>query len=283
MGPGQRPQEGGQRVNLYTGCPKCKTTFRVTTQQLQASVGQVRCGHCGEVFDAFASLTAQEPSSAPAAMEATPPLESSPEPALEHVPEFPPLAAKARGSARDGSAPMSRPDPAASLYEWEFRMPVTPSRTGLWITLSLLMAALLAGQAAFAYRTELAVAFPQSRHWLEKSCAVLGCRISSPALSSYLHIESSDLKAVEGGEPNQLQLMASIRNRAPIGLGHPAFELTLTDGLDHAIGRRVFLPHEYLPAGSGPDIQPGAELAVHLFLETGALRAAGYRLYLFYP
>src|SRR3981081_2679027 len=48
-------------MNLYTRCLHCGTTFRVTTQQLQASSGQVRCGQCKQVFDAFATLTAQEP------------------------------------------------------------------------------------------------------------------------------------------------------------------------------------------------------------------------------
>src|SRR5258708_20684954 len=48
-------------MDLYTRCPNCDTTFRVTTQQLQASGGQVRCGNCQKIFDAFATLTAREP------------------------------------------------------------------------------------------------------------------------------------------------------------------------------------------------------------------------------
>src|SRR3977135_1598423 len=48
-------------MDLYTRCDNWATTVRVTTQQLQASGGQVRCGHCQKIFDAFATLTAQEP------------------------------------------------------------------------------------------------------------------------------------------------------------------------------------------------------------------------------
>ncbi len=48
-------------MDLYTRCGNCDTTFRVTTRQLQASGGRVRCGHCQQIFDAFATLTAQEP------------------------------------------------------------------------------------------------------------------------------------------------------------------------------------------------------------------------------
>ena len=44
---------------LVTRCsnPDCLTLFRVTPAQLQAFGGQVRCGSCNTVFDAFPSLT----------------------------------------------------------------------------------------------------------------------------------------------------------------------------------------------------------------------------------
>ncbi len=51
-------------MDLFTRCTECATVFRVTTGDLQASGGQVRCGRCQSVFDAFASLTARPPSQA---------------------------------------------------------------------------------------------------------------------------------------------------------------------------------------------------------------------------
>lgn len=255
-------------MNLFTCCPKCQTTFRVTTQQLQSSAGQVRCGFCSQVFDAFATLTAQEPhqesAGAPAPMQ---PLPAPTDPQPERAPSFPPRA-----------------DPAASLYEWEFRMPATPARTGLWLGFSALLLVLLAAQSAYVFRTELSVALPQARAFYDRACAAIGCSMASPALSSFLHIEASDLKTVDAGVPNEIELTVSIRNRAPVDLAHPAFELTLTDAQDQAIARRVFFPREYLSGPTdGSAIKPGAELPLHLFLNTGELRAAGYRLYLFYP
>ncbi len=54
--------------------------------------------------------------------------------------------------------------------------------------------------------------------------------------------------------------------------------------MEQAIARRVFLPAEYLPpAAQAAGLKGGTELPINLFLDTGALRAAGYRLYLFYP
>lgn len=41
---------------MYTRCPQCHTTFRLTATQLKAAQGMVRCGHCQAVFQAMDSL-----------------------------------------------------------------------------------------------------------------------------------------------------------------------------------------------------------------------------------
>lgn len=41
---------------LITRCPACATMFKVVPDQLRVSEGWVRCGHCGEIFDASAHL-----------------------------------------------------------------------------------------------------------------------------------------------------------------------------------------------------------------------------------
>jgi hypothetical protein len=104
-----------------------------------------------------------------------------------------------------------------------------------------------------------------------------------PRLSSFLHIDTSDLKTIDPARPNEIELTIAIRNRAPVELDYPAFELTLTDAQDQTIARRVFLAAEYLANTADGGLKPGSELPVRLFLDTGQLRAAGYRLYLSYP
>ena len=269
-------------MDLYTRCPNCDTTFRVTTQQLQASGGQVRCGHCQTIFDAFATLTAQEPQTAsrePAAPSAQPP----------HQDQFvdkgrtQPISAQEPVSRKD-KPQLGRPDPAASLYEWEFRMPELPRRTVLWTVLALTLSMVLVVQATFAFRTEMTLLLPQTRSYYLRLCESLGCSINPPKLSNYLHIEASDLKAVDASHPNEIQLLLSVRNRAPVELAYPAFELTLTNSLEQAIAHRVFLPAEYLPPNAQAEgLKAGTELPIQLYLDTGSLRAPGYRLYLFYP
>lgn len=41
---------------MITRCPECATAFHISQEQLEARVGQVRCGRCGEIFDASATL-----------------------------------------------------------------------------------------------------------------------------------------------------------------------------------------------------------------------------------
>jgi hypothetical protein len=77
--------------------------------------------------------------------------------------------------------------------------------------------------------------------------------------------------------------LLSVRNRAAIELAYPAFELTLTNAAEQAIARRVFAPADYLATvlpNSG--IKAGEDLAIQLYLDTGILRASGYKIYLFY-
>lgn len=269
-------------MDLYTRCAHCATTFRVTTQQLQASGGQVRCGQCEKVFDAFATLTAQEPPTAlpESGASAAEPSEENRFAAVssEHLPvaDTPII--------RNNGPQLVRPDPAASLYEWEFKMPESPRRTALWTLMAPLLSLFLAVQAAYAFRTELMMLLPQTRSYYVSLCESIGCTIGLPKLSNFLHIEASDLKAVDPSHPNEIQLLVSVRNRAPVDLAYPAFELTLTDSLERAVARRVFLPAEYLPPAAQPEgLKAGTELPIQLFLDTGALRAAGYGLYMFYP
>lgn len=41
---------------MFTQCPKCETVFRLSAEALRAAGGQVRCGRCGDVFNALARL-----------------------------------------------------------------------------------------------------------------------------------------------------------------------------------------------------------------------------------
>jgi len=68
---------------VFTRCPTCSTTFRVTPEQLKARLGRVRCGQCKAVFNALDSLIeegALPPSEAVAGISPALPSSVSPSP-----------------------------------------------------------------------------------------------------------------------------------------------------------------------------------------------------------
>ena len=46
----------GDIHSVFTQCSKCETVFKLSAEVLRAAGGQVRCGKCGEVFNALAHL-----------------------------------------------------------------------------------------------------------------------------------------------------------------------------------------------------------------------------------
>ena len=46
---------------MYTQCPECGTAFRVTAEVLRQAAGKVRCGGCGNAFNALDFLSEQRP------------------------------------------------------------------------------------------------------------------------------------------------------------------------------------------------------------------------------
>ncbi|MFT3779496.1 MAG: DUF3426 domain-containing protein [Ottowia sp.] len=53
-------------MSLVTRCPACSTMFKVVPDQIRIAAGWVRCGHCGEVFDASAHMLPYERTARPA-------------------------------------------------------------------------------------------------------------------------------------------------------------------------------------------------------------------------
>ena len=47
---------------MYTQCPECESSFRVTAEVLKQAAGMVRCGSCGNAFNSLDYLSEQKPS-----------------------------------------------------------------------------------------------------------------------------------------------------------------------------------------------------------------------------
>lgn len=144
----------------------------------------------------------------------------------------------------------------------------------LWALASVPLLVLLAAQAAYYFRAELAALQPWARPWLDAACERLGCEIGLPKHASLLTVESANLEA-EGGDV--LTLYATLRNRAEFDQALPAIELTLTDAREQAVARRLLTPRDYYP-GRDPRIAANGEVALKVQFETVGVKAAGFRL-----
>lgn len=336
---------------MLTRCPKCATTFRITSEQLKARQGRVRCGACQEVFSALDTLI-EEVLPQPAVAAATAPVESPPEhasplapdaeavelvvdqepevaavaepdivPATDAEPELPPAAdgevllvdeplaapeplvePEAEATTATAVAPEPttttelasepvlespvEPAPEAPSASWPEPEPLlheeAPRRKWPWAVGIGVAALLLVAQAAIAFRTELAVLYPEAKPALVTVCAAVGCELKLPRKAELVGIETSDLHPDAGG---RLALVATLKNRAPFAQEYPHLELTLTDTGDQPLVRRVLTPTEYMKPKAPGDAGFGAnaEIAVSLAVEAPGVPAAGYRLYLFYP
>ena len=295
-------------MSMYTRCPHCETVFRVTPQQLQVSSGQVRCGRCEQVFDAFSTLTsrlsasqdnAADADAPPAAgqqgsaRERELPVDSAFAAELSDEPGARPSAAAASPLPAGGARPSGEPDGVApqaaepvvlTLPDELFKGAVTPRRRWPWLLASLLAGFALAAQAAWLFPTALSRRLPELRPALAWYCDQFGCTLALPRLPEQLFIEASDLRLLDPRRPSEVLLTATIRNRAGIEQAFPMLELTLTDAVNRTAARKVFAPIEYLGKEGGlrQGIGPGQEVSVLLYLETGDIQPVGYRLYLFF-
>ena len=103
-------------ATLATRCPACATAFRATREQLAARQGQVRCGRCQHVFDAYAYLVRSAEAPVPAL--SPPPLpavEKVPAPLIEYSASVKAVAVRSGVSDRIAPAPVEAPPSAPEV------------------------------------------------------------------------------------------------------------------------------------------------------------------------
>ncbi|MEO6353224.1 MAG: DUF3426 domain-containing protein [Burkholderiaceae bacterium] len=149
---------------------------------------------------------------------------------------------------------------------------------------SAILALVLLAQAGYALRNQIAAHLPQTKPSLLAICRTLGCSIALPVQIDAISIESSELQA-QPGAAGALALTLLLRNRSSTVQSWPNIELTLNDGNQRAILRRVFTPREFplsttdIAKGFGAD----SEQTIRLSFTLTQLTAAGYRVVLYYP
>lgn len=147
----------------------------------------------------------------------------------------------------------------------------------------VLLTSLLA-QTAYIFRNQIAARLPQTKPLLMEACKLFACGVGLPAQIEAVSIESSELQTLASGK-DTFVLTVLLRNHSQTVQAWPNIELTLNDSNEKAIARRVFVPRDYLPAtlDAAKGIGPTSEQSIKQFFELQQLKAAGYRVYLFYP
>jgi predicted Zn finger-like uncharacterized protein len=268
-------------AKLTTRCPHCDTAFRVYTEQLAARQGKVRCGACGNVFDAYETLEREDGE----VLAIGHPRSLLPRETDLHVGE---ARAPAPVDLSLETAP-GPPSTAAPPYsdseigpDYDFG-PVAPSprkRALGWAGAALLAIALVA-QALYWFRGEIAARFPPLAPLASGLCNVLGCKVVLPRYAESIAIEASDLQSDPSGV---LVLATTLRNKAGFTQALPSLELTLTDPREQPVVRKVLAPADYLGAGAASSgIAPGGEVVSRVYIDASAVNATGYRVFVFYP
>ena len=147
---------------------------------------------------------------------------------------------------------------------------------------SLGLVVVLLAQGMTTYRNQLAAQVPQLKPLLVQACGVIGCVVDLPAQIDTLSIEQGELQTLA---ENKFSFVTVLRNQSGSAQVWPHLELTLTDGNDKAVLRRVFAPPEYLsgPAEQAKGFAARSESTVKLHFELAQLKASGYHIAIFYP
>lgn len=269
---------------LFTRCPHCSTTFRITAEALNKANGQVRCGRCVNIFNAHAELR-----------EAS---DESPEPANaldERSPEHTSGATKAQ---RDASSTVSDANPAGSSSPGHCALPApepfegkeidaeelraqteaqaeaeataahvdTPSeepatssstwlpeeaeavagRPRLWTAAAILALLALLGQITHHFRDQFAKQ-PLIGPVVQGAYAFLGAPVTPRwDIEQYRILDWVATAEPSSNDRGDLAIRARIQNRGPAPQPFPHVLVQLKDRWESTIGSRVFAPHEYL-------------------------------------
>lgn len=210
---------------MYTRCPECRTTFVVSSDQLEARGGVVRCGNCHHVFRADQHLMKSNPHKQP----------------NEQKPEAILTATKAAKPEKIAIKP-SRPLPTLEELLWgKKRSRIKPFFWGLG---NMLVLTILAIQITYFYSTELG-RNPDLKLHIQRVCKYLGCVIQ-PQIDAGLIELAKTRVSPHPRYANVLRLRVTLINRASFSQAYPLMEVSLSNHSGELVGRRTYRPEEYL-------------------------------------
>lgn len=237
---------------LHTLCPACGTTLALTSAQLKARKGLVRCGRCAEVFRGDRHLVDAPPSEKKVRKRDT--TKQTPKPKQKTLTqnESPTERVKLAKRGDDDSDSSLQQEfisaDVAQLLRGKRRWHVTPL---VWLIAAVALSVVLVGQIAYFYPSELA-RYPQLAPLVTRVCASLGCQVQAKQDVGLIEL----VRTTVGPHPKQeqaLRVRAALVNRADFPQPFPLMEITLTNSAGEVIARRTFSPTEYLKSADVGD------------------------------
>lgn len=244
-------------MSLVTTCPSCGTVFRIVREQLDASSGWVRCGHCMDVFDAKSQFSPSE------------------------------LAATV---SSDGLA-------SAMMNDGNLSFVVQAKQQAFWLSRSmrvalgfssLLLFTLLLIQIISTRQSAINQSWPNTTPITQTICQYIPCTTSPTRQIDAWLIDSSHFQK-EG--TNGFRLSMLLKNASTSRLLVPRIELTLLGSNDALLVRHVIAANtaeqqdETMAGGAERtmsfNISPKTDQAASSVVS--ARDITSYRLVLFYP
>lgn len=248
---------------MHVRCPHCQTVFRLPPGALEAAGGRLRCGCCDALFDGrLAQVPAYHDSR-----------EVHRDRADRTRPEPPREAVDAAGRERPPPRPAAAPPPPAPEEVLglarellpEPRPVRPPARTLLLAFANVLLLGLLGVQLLLGLRAPL-LASPELRPWLERGCALAGCRLPALRDPGQVEILARDIRT-HPRYANGLLVDVTIVNRAPYVQPFPVLQLTFTSLDEQWFAQRRFQPAEYLGPNRGTAERLPPDIPVQVVLE----------------
>ena len=273
-------------------CPSCAAVYPLDMAQIQAAHGWLRCGRCQEAFNGTGldvpATTLQLPHvSDGLASEALLAVSADP---VSRVPLDDLLLREDRSNRVAAPNPEASadlmafsealatfkpqvplPEPAPHLAEKKARGRIVGHAVAAALGLILM------GQAFFLQRHAIAALWPNSLPVLETLCRPLHCHLKPWMNPKAIVMEG--VSFAQSGESFVLDW--TLRNTAPMAVATTSLELSLLDGFNNPMVRRVFLPDEV----QAPEVlSPGQVWKGSLTVEVDPLLVfTQYRLLSFYP
>lgn len=262
---------------MQTTCPHCGSVFRVTTSQLEAGHGQVRCGICHSPFNALLSLENYHG-------EAIELLAEDNEP--DEIARLPDNNASDNQLESDQTAQLSaaeiNDDGSVSLHQAMYgdgQKSRTNLKPLLWFIGILLMLIIATVQVIYYQRYKL-ISSVHYQPQILNLCRILPCDEDK-------FVNTSQIKLLERNifthptRDKALMVSGSFVNQAPFSQPPPKLLISLSDQQGTLIASRLFEPRQYLADKSLKRLQPGKPVQFRLQLKDPGSAALAYEFEFF--